>query len=151
MNEILKIEIREIGQKEYSCPVFKFNENILSLILIYSKSNVQSLFLNKIESILEAVDSENVNTRFEVIQDELSESERDLPVHLREDTGFNLGSIIHLHSYVHELYLYYRLQEDQIVIIKYKPEIECQLRLLDRRYFTTICEQWLNKLNKNNS
>lgn len=151
MNEILEIELREIGGKDYRCPVFKFKEDILSSILIHSEGNVRSLFLDKIDSIIDEVESEKINEKFEVIKDELSEFEKDLPVHLREDTGFNLGNIIHLQSYVHELYLYYRVEEDQIAIIHYKPKIEYQLRLFDRQYFTSLCEQWLRKLNKNNS
>jgi len=147
MNEIIKTELRKIGEKEYRCPVFKFNEEeILSLILMYSEMNVRSLFLDKIESIVIAIDEGRVNERFEVIIDELSEIEKDLPVQLREDTGFNLGNIIHLQSYVHELYLYYRLESDQIAIFQYKPNVECQLKLIDRKYFVSLCEQWLREL-----
>lgn len=152
MNEIKKIELRSIGEKEFRCPVFKINEeDILSLILIYSEMNVRSLFLDKIESIINAVDEGTINERFEVINDEVSEVEKDLPVQLREDTGFNLGKIIHLQSYVHELYLYYRLERDQVAIFQYKPKIEYRLRLFDRKYFISLCEQWLRELQKDNS
>lgn len=149
MNEIKKIELRSIGEKEYRCPVFRYNEeDILSLILIYSGINVRSLFLEKIESINIAIDKGTVNEEFEVVQDELSEIEKDLPVQLREDTGFNLGKIIHLQSYVHELYLYFRLESDQVAIFQYKPNVEYQLRLFDRKYFVSLCEQWLRELEK---
>jgi hypothetical protein len=149
MNEIKKTELRSIGEKEYRCPVFKYNEeDILSLILIYSGTNVRSLFLDKIESINIAIDKGTVNEEFEVIQDELSEIEKDLPVQLREDTGFNLGKIIYLQSYVHELYLYFRLESDQVAVFQYKPNVEYQLRLFDRKYFVSLCEQWLRELEK---
>ncbi len=152
MNEVTKIKQRVIGEKVYRCPVFKFNdEDVLSLILIYSEMNVRNLFLDKIENIIIAVGEGTVYERFEIIRDVLSEIEKNLPVEVRDDTGFSLGNIIHLQSYVHELYLYYRLERDQVAILQYKPNFEYQLRLLDRKYFVSLCEQWLIELEKYNS
>ncbi|MDF1697156.1 MAG: hypothetical protein P1U56_15040 [Saprospiraceae bacterium] len=150
MNKIVGIKEVILAGEKFKDPVFEINDDLLINLFRYSSNEVDDLFLNKLNKIRLATSiNEHAKLKdFEVRQDEILEYERELPVHIREDTGFKLGRLIHLQSYIHSTHLYYRIESDEIVLLQYLVGYETRLRLFNSKYFINLCNQWKEQISK---
>lgn len=142
MNEIIDLKLQDLGNGVKYSPVFRFTENTLSIVLNVAGQKMTVDMLKYIEEISD----ENLDIYVEAILDVRKEVESELPDHLRSDTGFSLGEIVHIESFVHDIHLYYILELDQIALIRYQPGFKKELILYEVSYFNRICLQWLEKL-----
>ena len=123
-------------------PVFSNEHDVLSLLLRISENKADTLFLNSLIEIREFLANQKEILKYEIFDDVPNIHERELPQYLREDTGFQLGKLILLQSFVHELYLYYRLETDEVIVLQYRPGFITSLKLVQSDIFIETCNKW---------
>jgi hypothetical protein len=128
---------------------------LLSRVLRLSNVNIESQFLEKLRLIVSYNGDNRINyfssLGLEIFDDNILDYERELPVHMREDTGFKLGKLIRIQSYFPEIYLFYKLDSDEVVIIDYFFFNGTNLVLINVNTFLLICEEWLEFIKNNNN
>ncbi len=135
------------GQKKLE-PVFINEPDVLTLMLRISENKLDRLFLDNLFKIREYVLNKKEILQYEILKDVPNEYENELPQYLREDTGFSLGNLILLQNFVHELYLYYRIETDEVALLQYKPGYSTSLKLIQSSSFIEICEKWIESYNR---
>ena len=131
------IEIKEVKWKDGDSLIREFEPEfkkpqlkILAQLLKVISRNIDLYLLKDIDLLSKTENKEQYcDEKWGIWIDESKDWEKSLPLHIREETGWQLGEIATLFNGDHLPYVFYRPKDDMVLIIDYYKKISTPIEL----------------------
>jgi len=128
-------------------PEFKHpNLEVLAQLLKVISRDIEFYLLKDIDLLSNIIEKEQYSDdKWGIWNDESKDWEKSLPLHFREETGYQLGEIVTVFSGDYLPYVFYRPKDNMILIVDYYKKISIPIELsLDEMKSLLLC--WANKV-----